>query len=382
MATQVQLPREAACWMKAESTVGTPVLPAATDALAIVGAATLNQQASYTDSEEVANSRSVLDQARDLVGAGEWSLSTYIRPSGSAGTAPCEALLWKGLLGSEAVVGATSVTYSPAIDLGSYTLVWRGSNVALYAIGATVNSLSLRSGTAGYVQCDWSGQFLQLAWAGESTLDGLHDGTGTPVSTVTVADGSQFAAGAFIQIGTDDNSSGGFRITAVSGNDLTITPSMTTSQADGLTVTYLLPAHTLSGTPAEARNSAVTWAGASTKFREFALEVTNNNEVLTEEVTTDDYPDDYVPGVRNVSGSLSIVMRTDDLDHYTRGLADATIAVTYANSDGAGKICTVSLPYLSPRVPEIGEAGPAVGLSVGYTALASSGEDEISVAFT
>jgi len=58
------------------------------------------------------------------------------------------------------------------------------------------------------------------------------------------------------------------------------------------------------------------------------------------------------------------------------------ISVVAINTGGAGKICTLTLPFTELEVPSITTSMPTVSLSIAGTALGSLGEDSAVIAFT
>lgn len=384
MANKVLIPREAVAFLKEESTRGTLVFPAATDALVLAGQGEVNQAATYTDSEELVGSRSLLDQFRDGLPAGEWSFPTYIRPSGVAGTAPQERALWKGLLGVE-TDGANDVAYTPSVNLPSFSFWLKLGNVVLFAAGLSINKLELKGSKKGAVTATWSGKFLKLGWCGEDAL--AEAISATPDTSVLVADASRFTVGARIQVGTDDNSGAGYAVTAVDTgtNTLTVNPGVGTPQLLGAAVVAFLPDPTFGGAPVEGRERTLVVGGVTTKYREFGLTVENGIEYLEDEVTgtTNEYPTDFLEGARKVSGSFSTVFRSDDLARFAAGLAGEEVALSwesYADAVAGAKF-KVELGRVKLQTPTIGDAGPARGLESKFAALATSGEDEIAATY-
>lgn len=383
----IVIPREQVLYVKAEATAGTLTAPAAGDAVILAGNAVLNQTTSYTDSEEIANSRSILDQAQDVIPAGTFTFSTYVRPSGTKGTKPAEAELWRALLGVE-TDGADDVTYTCAVAKPTLSLWWKSGNTVLFARGAYVTGAKLTSSAKGFPMIEWSGVFSRLGWCGANTLSGAVDGTPAPAASIVVHDARNFAVGALVKVGTDDNGGAGYAISTVTvgTNTLGLTPSIDTDQLDDAAVIPFLPAATYATSDAqEARTGALTIASAARTYRSFELTIEDPAEYIVDEVTTTDYPADAVPGLRRCSGKVDIVLRDTDLYHFEQALADATVALVFSVGGVAtsGDNLTINLPQTRIQVPEVGEAGPAMGLSIAFTALATTaGEDELSVVYS
>ena len=82
-----------------ETVKGTLVFPASENIVVAAGYATVNQQASFTDSEEIQESRDILERFQDRFSPGSWTIPMYLRPSGAAGTAPDGDVLFECLMG-------------------------------------------------------------------------------------------------------------------------------------------------------------------------------------------------------------------------------------------------------------------------------------------
>lgn len=371
----------------AETTAGTLVFPSASDMVVATGDGSLNQTPSFTDSDEIADTRSVLDSFQDVTPAGNFSIPTYVRPSGSAGSVPSAAALLEACFGTETIVGSTSVTYTPTIALPTVS-IWvkkKHSGVdegtVFFASGAVVDRLAMGITAKGAVKCDFSGQFMQLGWCGTDQLNGALTGSETDI---IVDDAKKFCVGGRIQIGTDDNSSAGYAITAVntSTETLTISPANAGAQDDNTTVQPFLPTGTATGYVAENRDSALTVGGESVNFKSLDFTYTNAVTVLADEITSSSYPSDYAEGKRKVEGSLGIFLRHDDLKHFYNAMNGVDQAIVLTVDGGAGKITTVTMGQCRLSVPTVTPTAPTISLNIPFLAKASSGEDEIDIEFT
>ena len=371
----------------AETTPGTLEFPAATDLVIATGDGSLNQNPTFTDSEEIADSRSILDSFRDVTPAGAWSIPTYIRPSGTAGNVPSAAAILEALFGDETIVGGTSVTYACAMSLETVSIWVKKKHAGVdegtvfFAIGATVEQLSLGVTNKGAVKADFSGGFMQLGWCGTDQLNGALSGTETDI---VVDDAKKYCVGGRIQIGTDNNSDAGYEITAVdvSTETLTISPAKSGAAADDSTVAPFLPTGTKVGSPAENRNATLSVGGAAINFKNFDLTFANGIQYLVDEITTSEYPEDYAEGKRNLDGSIDLYLRHDDLKYFYDAMENTDKALILTVSGGAGSIMTLTMDQCRLSVPAVSSTAPTVSLNIPYKAKASTGEDEAELAFT
>jgi len=371
-------------FVAAESVAGTLKFPAATDLVVAAGDGSLNQNPTFTDSDEISDSRSVLATFQDRIPAGTFSIPTYARPSGAAGSVPSADALLEAAFGTKAVVASTSVTYSLAKLLSAVSIWIKKDHTVFFARGATVSELSQQVSAKGAMSLDFSGAFMEMGWCGTDQLDGAITGATTATDTITVNDAKKYTVGGRIQIGSDDNSGAGYEITAVNTTTeiLTVSPDVNTDQDDAATVAPFLPTGSAVGSPMENRKVSVTVAGVAAKLRNFSLTKSEGIGYIEDEVSTDDYPSDYAEGKRKVSGKLGLYFRTDDLKYFYDALQGTLQAIVVTADNGAGNIITETLGHCRLTVPTVTSAAPTVALDIDFTAQASSGEDEMTLAFT
>lgn len=112
-----------------EHTKGALTFPnGTTDFIRPAGNATINQDPSFTDSEELKNTLDVLDQFTDAMPPGAWNLAMYLRPAG-LGNNPQGSVLLECLLGdkNEATTASLSVHLTAASTAASYRKLAGGS---------------------------------------------------------------------------------------------------------------------------------------------------------------------------------------------------------------------------------------------------------------
>jgi hypothetical protein len=156
--------------------------------------------------------------------------------------------------------------------------------------------------------------------ASTATVDG--SGSGTTVD-VQSGEGKNFKVGSVIKVGSDDNGGAGYEVTGISGDQLTVGTSIT-SYTDLDAVVPFAPDETVAGQPIAGILGSLTVDGSSFPITSFEVTVTNNMKAIEDEAyqagTTD-----YVPGFRDVTGSLSISLdsmsaRSRDRDRKASGL--------------------------------------------------------------
>ncbi len=367
------------CYAVLETTKGTAVFPtSASQRIITAGAADINQPASFSDSEEIANSLDLLERFQDQMGAGQWSVPMYLRPSGTAGTAPMGNVLLQSLMGLETIVVSTSVTYAQALVKPSFTLWMRKSHTVFFATGACCESGKLNFTNKGGSKFDLSGGFMRMGWAGTATINGAVSSS----DQVVVDNAKLFTAGAFVQLGSDTNTSAGYEIESVNVETNTLTMMDTVSCADEAVIKGFLPAFTAVGTVLENKNLSITFDGATKKLKSMTVDINSPVAWQTEEITSSGFVAEYVEDRRSIKLSIDALFREQDLSYFYDATQNGKVAVVAVNDGGAGNICTINLPFTELEVPSIQTSMPTVSLSIAGTALGSSGEDSATIAFT
>lgn len=387
MPNSLTLARKHTIFVVPETTRGTLAYPSNSHLVVPAGYGNIGQVPSYTDSEEIVDSRSLIDQFRDALPAGTWSLPMYLRPSGSLGVAPQGAAMWEALFGVQTITGGTSVGYSLAATLPSVSIWLKYGSAVFFAAGATVDQCKLNVSKKGAFKVDMSGGFMTMGWCGTDALSSAIDGDPVPVTAIPVVDAKKYTVGGKIMIGTDDNSAAGYAITAVnvSTNTLTISPGCSTDQASGAVVAPFLPAGTIVGSPVESRTITVSLDGGSTtaKIKGLDLTITNGVQYIEDEITNDEFPTDYIEGMRKVSGNITMLMRSDDLKYFYDGInAGQEVETEITGGSGAGNLFALTMPKTRIKAPSLNPSAPTVELAMEITALGTTGEDEISMLLT
>lgn len=373
-------------FLVAETTFGTAAFPSAgTEAIMLRedGLGFPSQPTAHARAGELMDTASVTSLLRQLREAGAVELGTYLRPSGSAGTAPMEAPLLKAFCGveaSETVAASTSVTYALNKDKDSYTL-WYSlpDGTVVFAAGLTVHGLRLHQDKDGFVMADWSAAFKQLGWSAATTLNGALAGGETDI---TVADGDLLEVGARVAVGT----STGHSVTAVSGDTVTVSPSVTGAQSDGADVTPTsLPTATITGAPLDARakvelnGTAITWTAWELSLGEG---VRYFSEVPADPASAD-LPAGYGrESARKVVGKIDYLARPSTLARLRSAATDKSLAIDFSHAS-AGSRLVVTCAQGRYNVPELANDRPVVAGSLTYDGKASSSlEDEAVFVYT
>lgn len=378
MTTDIARAIEQQCFAVSETTRGVLAFPTSAAALIkTAGYAEINQQPSFSESEEIDNTLDILDMFQDQASEGSFTIPIYVRPSGSLGSIPMADVLFESLQGEKTVTTDTNVVYSQAIDKPSFSLWVKKGHTVFYGRGACVSQASLNLSNKGGAKVEFTGGFMEMGWAGTDTVNGLVDAS----ASVIVDNPKRFKAGARVQIGTDTNSGAGYEITAVDNDTSTLTLGTAVSCADGVTIKGFLPSFTVIGTPLESRNTIVKIDDVVTKITALKLDIGSPVEFQTDELTADNYPADYVEDKRSIKGTLDIKFRKDSVSDFADGLINNQKAIDISIGETAGSIMQILLGHSKMEVPSITTSAPTVKLSIPFTCLGSEGEDSCSIIF-
>lgn len=362
-----------------ETQKGKPVFPNdAKHMIIIAGDADINQQASFTDSEDKKNSLDLLHRFQDQMGAGSWSVPMYVRPSGAPGTEPMGGAFYESLMGKKVVEDGVSVTYAQALTKPSFTVWIRKGHTVFFGAGACAESGKLNLVNKGGAKIDFSGGFMMRGWAGVgSAREAVADNT-----TVPVEDATKFTPEARVQIEDDDNSGAGYRIEAVDVEAKTITLADNVTCDAGAEIKGFLPDYDEPTEPLENRSMGITFDGSPKVLKSYDLNIDSPVAWMDMEITQSGNVEDYVESRRNIKGTISALFRQDDLKAFYQARQNKKMNVVATIGNGAGKTCTINLPYTQLESPQISNDAEVVSLTQEATSLGSQGEDSCTIVFS
>lgn len=410
MANAIYRAREQAIFAVPEAVIGTLTYPAAnqtTTNQGVVGAgyAEINQNPNFTDSPEIINSRDVINRFQDITPAGTWSVPMLVRPSGVAGTIPQGASMMKAIFGVEDIVGGTSVTYSQKLIKPSFSLFMRKGESVFFSQGGTASGFTLDLTSSGAPTLNMNGGFMQMGWAGATELDAAALIAATSV-VLAAGEGNKFTVGAMVYnetlgepVAYDPAFAAGdvHKVTAVTGDTLTITPELSAAWSIADTISGYLPEVVNVGSPLESKDTQfglfeATLDGATPsvpvvagsddiRFQTLNLNATDPVQYVEDEVGQGGFPTDYLEDTRDISGSISLYFRRDDIRYFADGYAGIENGVIIQIGDVAGDKVTIIMPRCTMEIPTISTNEPAVNLSVNFKALGGDGEDSLRFLF-
>lgn len=313
----------------------------------------------------------------------EWSFTAYLNPSGSAGVAPEISDMMESVMGTKVEVAGTSVTYSLAEEINdSYTLHRRFGGYAESLVGAVPNQMVLRVQGEEECEVEFSGAAADFISTAPTTISATASAGST---TVTIDDASDFLSiDSVIQVGTNNNSSEGFRVTNIVGTTVTLESALDASAASGAPVSSFFPAPITLGSPLGCFPGTVTFSGQTGYVTEFEITVNNNismqNDTFGSETATGFFATarrevDFTGGAYAQAEHAALRGKSEKFDQ-------TAIVITIGTT--AGRIVTITMsnaefniiPYEVPEEDQVTISLEGMALATGV------GSNEITVAFT
>lgn len=384
-----------------ETTFGTFVKPTGGDAVKVLSASFDPSQERKNREDSRATRSHIADDQIDGKKAASWSVEAYLIPSGDATNSTTivpdiNQLLTKALGTGTATSSPSKMTYTlnSNQDLGSLTLVQHFNETFMEALtGCYVNSmtLSIAGGEEPKISFEGgsSGTFIptttsSTTGASTATVDGA---TSSSLSfDVQSGEAKNFKVGSVIKVGSDDNGGEGYEVESISGDTITlvdIAPSPYPSFSNLDAVVPFSPTETVAGQPIAGILGSLTVDGSSFPITSFEVTVTNNIKAIEDEAyqagTTD-----YVPGFRDVTGSLSIRCRRDLAIEIGKrpDFTNRNVVVTCGSATGATVTTTLARCQFQVSGVETPQSDEVV-IPLEFKALASTaGDNEITIAFT
>ena len=311
-----------------------------------------------------------------------WSAGGYVIPSGVAGTRPDIHEFLKNLMGTYVNTPATSDAYTLNFTqtIQTMTLTHHASDVVMESVfGAWINQMTITASGGSEHKFAAEGGAMGHVHTGTSTLNGAMAASATMI--VQTADGRNFEKGGVVKIDADDNSGAGFEIDVDTARPSFTIEAVATGD-DASDVIPFTPTETTAGSPIAGILGSVVIDSVTFPITAFEVTINNNIKPLDDEVGKE-LPTDALFGFREVTGSLSIRARKDFIIELGKRKDFLTRDIAVVLGSTAGSILTIDIDqaefdFSALEIPQSDEAV----ISLPFTALGSSGEDEISLTFT
>lgn len=388
LATPHSLGRNQRCYVVRESAFGTYIRPSGSSALKVTKSSmdSTIERIKRRDASQTASTTEGITGRRTA----SWSVDSYAMGSGTAGTPPDIHDLLYAWFGTYTNTPSTSDAYTIADSQtarGSVSLTREYNSIFAQGMaGCLVESFKFAYSGTSLPMWTFDGPGADLYYTGYSTLNGALSGGETSIVVQTAAQ-DNFMVGSVISVGTSNNSGGsppGHIVTAKSGATLTITPAVTGAQSDGAVVAPYVPTESTAGSPVSHVLATAALDGATLPVTSFELTGKNNFKVHDDEAGSAIITD-ATPGWRDVTGSISLRARRDQILHLGKWRNSvATIRdLQVVCGTAAGSIITFDLNRIEVENPKFDspEADECM-ITLPFWARGSSGADELSVTFT
>jgi len=361
-----------------ETVSGTLVKPGANDRVYTVGAVDFGQDQERLEDEQIRASASRFSTITARKLAGEFSFDTYVKPSGTGGTAPEHDVLFECLMGSGGQSGNT-YEYTLADELPSFSLWVKKGHTVVAARGATVESAEFSISGDALAMISWSGRYMEEIRAGTAYTASIAG------STLTMqGDGAErFSVGAYVEVGNDDNGGAGYKITAINTSAKTIELDGSPSVSGVQLVTPWWPtAGAEVGRPQHGKLGLCTIEGNSAVILNASVSVTNNIKYYEDEKNNKLVAERYGrPGFREIEGSLTLYFLRSGASYFYRSSQETSNSIIIPVGNKTGYIMELQIPYAEYRTPRV-TGDEEFQEEIPFIAVASASQnDEFKIVF-
>jgi hypothetical protein len=355
-ATDLAYSNQEQCFVETEVTCGTLKKPTSSGRIFTVGPVDFGQERELLEDAQIRAAASQMPGIRARLLTGDFSFTTYVKPSGSAGTVPEAGKLLAAAFGKETVTPGSKVEYTLEDQLDSLSIWFKKGHTVFALRGATIESVNFTVKGDEIAQMKFSGKFMERLWAGEAPAN---DTCNIGKSTIQMASkGSlRFCAGMYVAVGTDDNSGGGYLLTNVNytNDTITISPTLGTSQGVNPTIYPWLPTAAAEvGEPVHGKLGIVTVGGRNMVVLSAELTLTNNIKYYDNEKNDAWTAERFGrPGKRNVEGTISAFFLKEGAGYFYKADYHQMDALIIPAGNVSGKILELSIPYAEYKAPKI-----------------------------
>lgn len=333
------------------------------------------------DRMDARTSRSVMER---ITGKQEvsWSCESYLLPAGSTTAPDIDPLIEAAMGGAFGASTTKTYEFSDSNALPTVHMMRTANDVLREDLfGCYVEEMGISASGGEEPKISFSGGAFNYALTGSGTTEG----TGSSATSLITESGQgvNFMVGSVISF----NSLADKIVTAKSSDTLTIASS---SWSDAQAITPTTYTETTAGNPVNGISGSLVLNSVTLPVTAFDVTVTNGVKALSDEAF-EKGTSDFVAGYRSVKGNISVRARKDFIKSLaqryvqTTATADPTfssvaLVVTMGSATGYKVVATMSNVEIDFAGIEIPESEEAV-LSLPFTALGTSGSDELTLAW-
>lgn len=348
---------------------GQITMPTSSNTIYLTAAPTVTHKPRIAENKE---KRNTLDPQPGKVCAmsiGDFKFQTHLVVSGTKGELSNIHPLLLSAYGRHTVNAGTNVTYEHYRINTEYvylTVLVKKELETLLLADAVIHTLTLKSTACALQVVDYDGYFLTKYRAGTGHLNAAIDGTTTPVTEIvlkTKKEAETYDPGAYINIGADNNSGAGFKITAVDVDTKTVTftPELTSQQDADAEVVGWTPVEVASGYQIDGGFGDFVLdedsEGASPVQIVSADYTLKNNiqKIEDERGSSTGYTGRYGTATREVTFNTESYFSTDELsaEYHLKNQSQITVELNMGEEEG--KKAKIEIPNL--KLTDVTESG-------------------------
>lgn len=269
-----------------------------------------------------------------------------------------------------------SVFYKQETTSPSFSM-WMKTDFLVQGLsGCTASEMTMELNNEGAVKLEFSGQGMEMVWAGVSEATGVNTGTSFPVKNA-----KQFSPGARVWNETSkaDNSGAGYTIKSIDYDTNIITLDTTAmTVADKDVIAGYLPDGTKKQDPILSKDTGIKIDGNVAKLRTSTYTISAPKNYLIDEIGTE-YPEEYVEDVRSITADFNIYAKKESIKYIYDGYNANEFSFNVTLGNTPGSIVEILNPRCRTTAPESGSDGPTMTLSMTMTALGTDGEDSCDI---
>lgn len=368
-------------WAKKEVTFNTAQTLVAGDGFTFTDLS-FEPSKAWTKSAEHTGSASLQTEIAGVEG-GSWSATCYVKPSGTAGTAPEGglAVLLEAALGQATNVAVTSEKYHLSGANPPTLQIAKSAGVGLFEqiTGAWVESIEVALSGNEPPTFSISGGFAQYGFVYDGLAAKTIVGTLITLEDATVFDSGKIAAGVQVLFSGDVTP----RVVAsVDYANAQFTTAIATTATGTPTITPSIPSHSYSGSILGGVDNALTIDALAMGVVSAKFSVSTGYHGLDREATSN-RATRIARGAREVTGELEFYYLDENAGVMGSAHYNKTRAITLTMGSVAGSQLEVSVPaaridVTKVELPEADEATMSGGFVCRKSATA---EDEIALTF-
>lgn len=272
-----------------------------------------------------------------------------------------------------------SVNYRLAETPPSLTFLVRDGHSMFLNSGAVIDTMQMKVTGTDIATFTFGGPFAKQVITGTDAVGAA--GVASGVTTVfPVADCSKFEVGSRFNCESETNIEVTFVPALTGPGNLTVVRgSGAAAHAAAAAITPYVPATSEVGAPVHGKLGKLSIGGAAVTFTSLDLNLKNSLKLLDTEAGSD-YATDFIPGMREITGTVKVFFRADDLDHFRNARAQVPVSILAQAGNAAGSIVAVVMQNAELDLPAI-TGNDQRELDIKFTAFGVNGNDALSLAF-